>query len=287
MQYALVNGLRKKAEPKLKGLCKHCNSEVIAKCGTKNIWHWAHEAMENCDPWYEPETQWHRDWKEHFGEECSEVTIILNDEKHIADVKTNAGVVIEFQNSTISPETIKEREVFYGEKMIWVINGEHFKKNFRHWDHEYLNEWAIYIETEKEFSDTGFYKKTPALVVNAKDIKKEEVKAILVKHKFDYMPEKDIYYKDIGERALIDYMSWEFDVYVEILETYKIHQRVEPRKKIKFEWNWTRRSWQDSVRPVFIDLNENELIWIKSGLGQKSGEGIRVSKQEFIEKYKS
>lgn len=60
----------------------------------------------------------------------------------------------------------------------------------------------------------------------------------------------------------------------------------EPRKKIKFNRDWSRRSWQDSIRPVFIDLNENELIWIKSGLGQKSGEGIRVSKQEFIDKYK-
>ncbi|MBL7893856.1 MAG: hypothetical protein JNK50_01090 [Bacteroidia bacterium] len=47
---------------------------MLAKCGTINIWHWAHEAIENCDDWYEPETQWHRDWKEHFGEECSEMS---------------------------------------------------------------------------------------------------------------------------------------------------------------------------------------------------------------------
>lgn len=51
-------------------------------------------------------------------------------ERHAADVKTDQGLVIEFQNSSISPSTIRIREEYYG-NMIWVINAESFKDNFR------------------------------------------------------------------------------------------------------------------------------------------------------------
>lgn len=43
-------------------------------------------------------------------------------ECHIADVKTAAGLVIEFQRSTIRPEEVDERQRFY-QRMIWVIDG--------------------------------------------------------------------------------------------------------------------------------------------------------------------
>lgn len=43
-------------------------------------------------------------------------------ECHIADVKTAADLVIEFQRSTIDPEEVLARERFY-QQMIWVIDG--------------------------------------------------------------------------------------------------------------------------------------------------------------------
>jgi len=53
-----------------------------------------------CDNWWENETQWHRDWKNHFPVEWQEVVQIAEDgEKHIADVKTSEGWVVEFQHS--------------------------------------------------------------------------------------------------------------------------------------------------------------------------------------------
>ena len=125
MQYArTTDNNRVEATPNVTAFCECCNSEVIPKCGTINIWHFAHKADADCDPWYEPESKWHRDWKANFSPECREVVI----GKHRADIKTK-GLVIELQNSPISAEEIKEREQFYG-NMIWIINAEAFWDNF-------------------------------------------------------------------------------------------------------------------------------------------------------------
>ena len=57
-----------------------------------------------------------------------EVRRTKGDHYKVADVYSKE-VVIEFQNSPISPEEIKLRENFYGEKMLWVVNGMKFLKN--------------------------------------------------------------------------------------------------------------------------------------------------------------
>lgn len=64
-----------------------------------------------------------------FGKENAEIGIKKDGKKHIADIQTNEKVVIELQKSSISKPIIREREDFYGEKMLWLINGEEFKKN--------------------------------------------------------------------------------------------------------------------------------------------------------------
>ncbi len=120
MQYASVNGERQEAQPGLSGKCLCCDSPTIARCGPVRIWHWAHRGK--CDPWWEGETEWHREWKNQFPKECQEVIHITeNNEKHIADVKTDQGYVIEFQFSPIEPEERQSREDFY-KKMVWVVN---------------------------------------------------------------------------------------------------------------------------------------------------------------------
>jgi hypothetical protein len=67
---------------------------MIAKCGQIRVWHWAHRAIRTCDPWWEPETKWHRDWKNQFPEDWQErIHKSEAGERHIADVKTDFGVV--------------------------------------------------------------------------------------------------------------------------------------------------------------------------------------------------
>ena len=131
MKYALSNTGRIEATPKSIGICQCCGSELVAKCGTQKIWHWAHKGKRNCDHWWENETQWHRDWKDNFPKEWQEVVHLSEDgEKHIADVKTSNGLVVEFQHSAISLKEKLSRETFYKD-MIWVVDGRRLERDFQ------------------------------------------------------------------------------------------------------------------------------------------------------------
>lgn len=131
MRFALIDDKRVEAMPKLKGLCPGCSQPVTAKCGTRRIWHWAHLTKKTCDRWWEPETEWHRLWKNNFPIEWQENIQHDNQsgEKHIADVRTNHGLVIEFQHSHLDPQERIARESFY-KNMIWVIDGTRLKRDY-------------------------------------------------------------------------------------------------------------------------------------------------------------
>ena len=123
MKYALTNGQRGEAKPDLSGECPYCNGRMVAKCGEVKIWHWSHIGRRICDSWWENETEWHRNWKGVFpGDWQERVHIANNGEKHIADVKTDKGWVLEFQYSFLNPEERRARSTFY-QNLVWVING--------------------------------------------------------------------------------------------------------------------------------------------------------------------
>jgi competence protein CoiA len=132
MRFALIDDKRVEAGPGLKGLCPGCVQPVIAKCGTQRSHHWAHRNDMKCDFWREPETEWHRSWKNNFPTEWQET--ILPDqetgEKHIADICTDYGLVVEFQHSSIHPQERISRENFY-KNMIWVVNGARLKNDYK------------------------------------------------------------------------------------------------------------------------------------------------------------
>ena len=125
MKYAIVNEKRVEARPRLRGICQCCGEETIAKCGQHVVWHWAHKSRQNCDPWWESETEWHRSWKNRFPHDWQEIvhTDPKTGERHVADVKTLHGLVIEIQNSPLHREEMRSREQFYG-NMIWIVNGD-------------------------------------------------------------------------------------------------------------------------------------------------------------------
>ncbi|WP_244864291.1 competence protein CoiA family protein [Pseudomonas sp. St386] len=115
MRYADVNGVKSEAQPKMQAVCRACGGELVAKCGKHVIWHWSHLSLDTCDRWWETETEWHRRWKDRFPKDCQEVIQYdaLTGEKHISDVRTEHGVVVEFQRSTIDHSEVKARESFY------------------------------------------------------------------------------------------------------------------------------------------------------------------------------
>lgn len=151
MRFALVGNERLEASSELEGaLCPCCLNPVTAKCGEQRIHHWAHKSKRTCDSWWEPETEWHRAWKSNFPAEWQEFirTDDQTGEKHIADVCTGHGLVLEFQHSAIKPEERISREQFY-KNMVWVVDGARLKRDYP----RFLKE----VETFRYINNTGFY----------------------------------------------------------------------------------------------------------------------------------
>lgn len=130
MKFSFANGEKVEAFRGGKGICPLCGKETLSKCGNRKIWHWAHCSQQMCDNWWESETEWHRNWKKLWPVENQEVIHVdpVSGEKHIADVKNNNGVILEFQNSPIKEEELVSREKFY-KTMVWIVNAEKFKNN--------------------------------------------------------------------------------------------------------------------------------------------------------------
>jgi hypothetical protein len=112
--------------------------------------------MGDCDPWSEPETEWHLNWKSKFSESDREVTLKDNvtGEFHRADVMSETAkgpIVVEFQHSSISAEEQSAREEFYGRygRLFWVLDLQPRAWNF-----------AVSLNFGKptHFRDKTFYK---------------------------------------------------------------------------------------------------------------------------------
>lgn len=131
MKFALIDRHKVEASKGAKGNCIICGSVVVAKCGEVKIHHWAHKGVRNCDSWWEPETEWHRTWKNKFPVEWQEKIHhdAITNEKHIADIRTEQGLVIEFQHSHMDPLERRKREEFY-KNMLWVVDGARLKGDY-------------------------------------------------------------------------------------------------------------------------------------------------------------
>jgi competence protein CoiA len=124
-KYALVDGVRREAEPGLSGECQLYGHPMVAKCGPDRVWHWAHRHTQDCDRWWKNEGEWHLGWKNQFPEEWQEIPLHAPDGKsHYADVVTAQGNILEFQYSFLNPAERRARNHFYGDGLIWIVNGE-------------------------------------------------------------------------------------------------------------------------------------------------------------------
>jgi len=130
MLTADINGNRSRPLPGAVGACPFCHSEMIPRCGEVRVHHWAHKSKADCDPWWEPETDWHRNWKNEFPLRWQE-RIFEDDatgERHIADVHTLAGLTVEVQHSHLDPAERRAREAFY-KNMLWIVDGSRLEGN--------------------------------------------------------------------------------------------------------------------------------------------------------------
>lgn len=121
MLYAINDNDQKiAASPSNKATCSCCGGEVIAKCGKIKIWHWAHKSKAiDCN--FEPETNWHLQWKSYADPERTEVKVKRNGMYKMADIMLANGIVVEAQHSPISVDEIQLRERFY-KNMFWIFD---------------------------------------------------------------------------------------------------------------------------------------------------------------------
>ncbi|MBK9480365.1 MAG: hypothetical protein IPN99_16255 [Bacteroidetes bacterium] len=279
MNYALVDNIKVEPTPKQKAKCICCGKDVISRCGELKIWHWAHTVNENCDSWYEQETQWHRDWKKIFGKNNSEVIFNRNNKKHIADIFTFGKIVIELQNSPISTFTIKEREKFYGEKMLWLINSDPFQLKFN-----IYNSDPLYLKTyPSNFYFSSVLLQKEGWFLDFDDIVPEEKFIRFIEEcGFRYEPKINKYFNSLSSR-----MRWSEDVIRRVKEFNEENGFSQRDKRLKyFSWSYPWKSWTAANCPTFIDYDNENLFYVKEGLGTRYGNGLIISKENFISKYK-
>ncbi len=242
VKYSWVNGIRQEATPQQKGLCCCCGNPTISKCGTKKVWHWAHQSLKDCDAWWENETIWHRLWKNYFPEENQEIIHFDEEtgEKHIADIKNDNGMVIEIQNSPMSEEELRAREHFYN-NMIWVVNGDKFINNFIILD-------KLPNPSCETFKDIVFLAKNPNDIYTVLlGYRKNENLEYEKWHNSGYIGSKPVLKQSFLRK--IDY----YNLIKEIEKNYVGHHL--------FEWKNKRDVWFSATKPVFIDFGGN-LVWL-------------------------
>jgi competence protein CoiA len=171
MKYANVCGKRTEATKGARGVCPYCGSEMEARCGEIRINYWAHKRKSECDPWWENETPWHRAWKDHFPAEWQEKIHHAEDgEKHVADVKTKQGWIIEFQHSYLNPEERRSRDAFYP-NLVWVVDGMRRKTDLQQFEKALTNSQVsnenpliIRVSSPEEYRLLNEWFESPSLV---------------------------------------------------------------------------------------------------------------------------
>lgn len=195
--YANLNGDKVSPEKGLRAECPFCEEEVLAKCGDFKTWHFSHLAGSQCS-FGDGKGEWHWSWQSLFHKNDVEVRITKGSKFKIADVILKDGKVLEFQNTGIDLDTVKEREKFYGkDKLVWIFNATETYDRFnlilsknkkrilaqwkrmpeiiKHCEARVMinfSDWFLYdIRTEKVFeyySDTGLEDITDRVIEDGK-----------------------------------------------------------------------------------------------------------------------
>jgi len=288
MLYAIdLAGKKIMASPNAIAICPNCKSDLLAKCGQLNIWHWAHKNLIDCDSWsYEPMSEWHLKWQNNFKEERREVYINRWNECHIADILTEKGVVIEIQNSNISTDNIFERESFYSD-MLWVVNTVEFKH------HLFFKEfptppfqpvWKQYIKKHLPGDSIGY-----SITVPIDNLNGQILDAL---KKSDYIMAYDDYDLEYWFNEKVKFNE-QIDIkIVNAFEAYlidcKFGQELEENKiySTNFKWTHLRKTWRTANKPIFLDLNNGFLFQIITLHESGNGFGKIVPKKIFLKKYK-
>lgn len=137
MLIALYNGRRVRAQVAGSGAIGTCpwTRLPVKACVGEILQYWAYVGgAPKLPPGYEPESEWHEQWKAAINDACCEVVMGPNNE-HRADILGSDNTVIEIQHSRIDIRDSRDRVDFYqtltGRRVIWVVDIQDFwRKTF-------------------------------------------------------------------------------------------------------------------------------------------------------------
>lgn len=233
MRYAHHGHTRIEAQPSVRAECQLCETELYAACGEIQRWHWRHVNKKDCDPWYSYKSDWHIDWQNKFPESWREVVINKNGVKHIADIQTLKKIVIEFQHSSISTYQIRERESFY-QNMLWVINAQEFKDNFR--IRSNVNSKLRNLEQEKRYEETVIQDELDD-EIKSKKTQIKDLERTIKDNQYKIEQLKD--QKDKYRSTLID------------IDNFVQNEIIENWAKLHGFWDY---NFNDFLRPLEVEL---------------------------------
>lgn len=237
MQFASVNGVRTEAFPSGRGQCRTCGATLIAKCGPRIVHHWAHAGGRDCDPWWENETDWHREWKNQFPPECREIHHVAPDgEVHRADIKTQTGIYIEVQHSAMTDAERMARENFYG-NLVWVIDGRGFRDNF--------DIYHLLPAPESEIAQDLVWSKAKRHMHGAN-------RGVFFRWS-EYLQEHPGASKAEVTSGWIHGIE---DIEDQVNQAYRGHHQ--------YDWVKPRRVWLDAAAPVYIDFGDDHLVRLET-----------------------
>lgn len=240
------NGNRILPTKKAKGFCQLCKNEVLAFCGEINIHHWRHKNLNFCDSWKESESDWHRQWKNEFPKEWQEIIINENYEKHIADIKTPNGLVLELQNSSISSVTIKTRENFYQE-IYWLINANEFKENFR----IRSAVTTILRSKDRNHNDNNYYGHSESY----------DLQKVKEKHKKTENTLKNLAYEyDQKSNSILAFEKYLLNIKENIKEYFTDYYYSSITYDFKTDNNNLIKNIKENIKKLNDELNQKELI---------------------------
>ena len=213
----------------------------------------------------------------------TEVRICKDEKWHIADIYTNSEVVIELQYSSIDKQTIRAREAFYGERMLWLLNKRQMNIVPMELDSFYIDRplpFSIYFDIK----ELGF----PAWIADFLSYTPtEKLKRSLLENGFVFDTLLKKYFKISSMRTCRKF-GFSADISGSLVDEIRIFSRgiskQNPKLK-KFSLIKSQKTWSDSGRNIFIDKSSNDILWIKSFKCNKYGIVEVLKKQDFIDKY--
>lgn len=286
----MSSGKKIQAAPKAKGTCICCETEMVPKCGEIRLHHWAHKNLQQCDHWWENESQWHREWKDRFPLEWQEVLKYDTEtgEKHIADIYNPVkDLVIEFQNSPIKGTEIQSREKYY-KRMMWLLNGAS------------LNFATTAMDTKPGFfADLEKQINAKASRLYNKEMIEIEAKSYLLRQKSELIYNQLIHNK----LTKIEWLQQKNEIDSERTVLIENHELIKKKAKdelmsckkyslknsershdqryVMYNWKYKNKNWNDAASPTFVDF-QNELFLLKTEYV-----AMAVTLNSFLGKYSS